>query len=134
MMSLIRGRLRFLASLGGATGITLASIWLLALLNARALPDLPSRTELRTVMIQGPEVESDSREPQPEPEPQPPEEEVMTVDLDLPTPDVPEPEPLDLSMSLPSPILAQVRDHADGGPRAGRATQIDGDPVGRLVV
>ena len=92
-----------------AVGITAVFIWLLAVLNARAMVKAPTPPDLRTVLIHAADDDSlDQQQPEPEQPPEPPEPEVMTVNLDMPAPEPPLPEPLDIDLSVPTPTFMVI--------------------------
>lgn len=92
-----------------AAGITAISVWLLSMLNARAMPDPPAPTPIRTVMVRSNSAESvrrPERPQQPEQAPPPPPE--MTATLETPVLEpIPIP-PLDLNLDLPEPEVEPV--------------------------
>lgn len=94
----------------GGTLITIVSVWLLGVLNARAITTLPAHAQVRTVLLRGPDATTQQSESQPEespPEEQPPE--VMEVELDVPVAEPITPEPLELEIELPSPTIVPLQ-------------------------
>ena len=98
-------------AVAGGIWITTLSIWMLGMLNLRAI-NAHVGTNARSVMVRSPETEiapPDAYEPEPEPEPPPDEIMEIDMDMDMPTPPVDTVEPLDLDMAVPAPILSNIQ-------------------------
>lgn len=98
------------AAVFAAAAITILSVWLLSMLNARAMPSVPAPHPTRTVMIR---AQPDStfqrpqRKPRPNSTPQPPAEK-MTALSELPTTAPLILPPLDLNLELLPPEIDSV--------------------------
>lgn len=101
---------RGLGTVGGACLITVTLIWLLGTLNARPAPEPVAASGVATMVIHGPQTESNAQDHEEEkPTPETPTPEVMEVDAEFAPLEPPEPELLDLDLPAPTPAISPVR-------------------------
>lgn len=92
-----------------AATITIVSVWLLSMLNARVMPERPVPAPIRTVMIRGRSAEPVRRtQPTQRPIPTPAPSEQMMATMETPTVAPISPPPLSLQIDLPEPELESV--------------------------